>query len=953
MPSSQEAADAMEAARGQLDELNAHIGTLSNIKDRMMQLDAAEVRATQGLTPEAYGVYHAVMAKLREIGGVQAQAARMNALLFAARADAVARVMREKGGRPDYTARDYFDGFVLRDGGKYVPGGFEQRSSSRRLKEDMLAWKQKVDDFFAGKLALRNNVMMRSPLVFDLIGADSSLDIAIDSNILQKLVDKHHFTRKELIQLPEKLADPLFVLRALGNKGVEDKQKRIVVIDMQINGATVMIPFVLNTSKGFNKIASAYGREKASGVPNDRWYMDRLDQANLLYINKKRTDRWVATRTGAAGSHNAPLTKQSFSNISVPDETDLGKLKKARPGFYQEMHDAVSSETAGVSADQKLEKDAAAWEKQVDEFMSAADKNSMRIYRVMDTPLVFSLLNQNGFHVQLGKELGISHAMLWKVLREKEVKGVSHGHALELTPEMMKELPRALADPMMILRNRRGDDPNAPILPDEIIAVVDTKDKDGSTIIVPIVLKEQNGRYMLKTFFGKRDVTWFQKRMMLGDVLYAHKKRALSWVKAIQRHQSPGRFTLQDSFFHSIPTDEDLVKLREEYPGFYQRAWHGSPHDFDGFDIGAIGTGEGAQTHGWGLYFAQNREVSEWYKAVLGEVQQAIIHAGDKTYAMHPDGYRIERNSGNALQEGSPIEIALSAFEDSDANVENAVRETTDYLEKMERIKDSAARERNKNLIREALRILQEEADAWKLEKKKSSLFKVEIPDDDVLLDEQKTMKEQPPKVQVGVHAILRELTGQEVSLTDGAVSGYTGKTLVNYLARTLKHKGSENPHKDASLLLNEHGIKGITYDGRRDGRCFVIFDDQAIQIIEKFNQMLRQEVKGEISKEDGKRIITLFESADESTFMHEMGHMFLMDLDELAKMDEASAKDLATVNEWAEWHEGAAKEYENTPWAQEFRAHEAAISTLFEEYKENNDVDAAGPSELPLLDKA
>ena len=41
--------------------------------------------------------------------------------------------------------------------------------------------------------------------------------------------------------------------------------------------------------------------------------------------------------------------------------------------------------------------------------------------------------------------------------------------------------------------------------------------------------------------------------------------------------------------------------------------------------------------------------------------------------------------------------------------------------------------------------------------------------------------------------------------------------------------------------------------------------------------QMLRQEVRGEISQEDGKRIITLFESADESTFMHEMGHMFLI----------------------------------------------------------------------------
>lgn len=102
--------------------------------------------------------------------------------------------------------------------------------------------------------------------------------------------------------------------------------------------------------------------------------------------------------------------------------------------------------------------------------------------------------------------------------------------------------------------------------------------------------------------------------------------------------------------------------------------------------------------------------------------------------------------------------------------------------------------------------------------------------------------------------------------------------------------------------------------------------DDKAIQIIEKLNQMLRQEVKGEISKEDGKRIITLFESADESTFIHEMGHMFLMDLDELAKIDEASAKDLETVNAWAQWHEGAADEYAGTDFADEFRDHENAI---------------------------
>ena len=46
----------------------------------------------------------------------------------------------------------------------------------------------------------------------------------------------------------------------------------------------------------------------------------------------------------------------------------------------------------------------------------------------------------------------------------------------------------------------------------------------------------------------------------------------------------------------------------------FMTAWHGSPHDHDKFDSSKIGTGEGAQAYGHGLYFASNREVAEWYR---------------------------------------------------------------------------------------------------------------------------------------------------------------------------------------------------------------------------------------------------------------------------------------------------------------------------------------------------
>jgi hypothetical protein len=44
------------------------------------------------------------------------------------------------------------------------------------------------------------------------------------------------------------------------------------------------------------------------------------------------------------------------------------------------------------------------------------------------------------------------------------------------------------------------------------------------------------------------------------------------------------------------------------------RAYHGSPHDFDKFDLSKIGSGEGNQAYGSGLYFAQEEAVAKGYR---------------------------------------------------------------------------------------------------------------------------------------------------------------------------------------------------------------------------------------------------------------------------------------------------------------------------------------------------
>ena len=54
------------------------------------------------------------------------------------------------------------------------------------------------------------------------------------------------------------------------------------------------------------------------------------------------------------------------------------------------------------------------------------------------------------------------------------------------------------------------------------------------------------------------------------------------------------------------------------------RAYHGSPYDFDRFDVGKIGTGEGAQAYGHGLYFAENKGVAKSYRDTLSRGRGAI-----------------------------------------------------------------------------------------------------------------------------------------------------------------------------------------------------------------------------------------------------------------------------------------------------------------------------------------
>jgi len=52
------------------------------------------------------------------------------------------------------------------------------------------------------------------------------------------------------------------------------------------------------------------------------------------------------------------------------------------------------------------------------------------------------------------------------------------------------------------------------------------------------------------------------------------------------------------------------------YPQF-MTAWHGSPHDHKGFSVDYIDSSKGAQNCGWGMYFADTKDIAEFYREQL------------------------------------------------------------------------------------------------------------------------------------------------------------------------------------------------------------------------------------------------------------------------------------------------------------------------------------------------
>lgn len=578
----------------------------------------------------------------------------------------------------------------------------------------------------------------------------------------------------------------------------------------------------------------------------------------------------------------------------------------------------------------KLSIDKKKWSRIIDNISSYKKSD---LIRVMDTPAVLQLIGVKDLPIKM---------YVSKYFNMKTGAGKNNQHKT-VTNKMWKQLPSALVDPIAIFPSKTVNG--------SIVIMTEITDSNKKQSVVALELSTNVAKNItinrIKSFYPKDNAsanTWFYNNFAdkNNPPLYINEQKTTRWFTR-NGLQLPYQVNQSSGYFNkSIPNEKDLSNYRNANSNiFYQSAWHGSPYDFDEFDLGSIGGGLGTQAFGWGLYFTENKNVAEKYKVERKSKNKFTLNGNDIPIEYVPvieqifGGINVENNKESLLNrlvlnrdaEQSNLDLVTKNLNELDGVLDFITQNSKFTINKLPTLVDNKfermatvilndaktkAKSDNKRVNKEYLFDVIEELqnrykkhyifyndivskisylidniDSFEVTSAyKPTLYNVEIPDTDTMLDYSKPINEQS------------EYVLNKIKQLDPTDINKTGKEFYNDLSERL---GGD---KNASLKLNELGIKGIKYKHGLSHN-FVVFDDHAIKVIEKYNQSVNGMTE---IMSDGERIISIFKTADRSTFLHEMGHVFFDDIQKLASMENAPKQlldDWNTLKEWSGWVDG------------------------------------------------
>jgi len=234
-------------------------------------------------------------------------------------------------------------------------------------------------------------------------------------------------------------------------------------------------------------------------------------------------------------------------------------------------------------------------------------------------------------------------------------------------------------------------------------------------------------------------------------------------------------------------------------------AFHGTPHLFDKFDMSKVGTGEGAQAYGHGMYFAESPDVARGYADIDTKMAKTFLATNDND---------ILKAINDAEKQ---YDFVKQNFAPSSQTIERNQR-TLDYL--------------NNKLIKD-----QDIA---------GNLYKVDIPDAYIptMMDYDKPLGQQSSVVKKALNNLKKQITPEMKMELGGDMNLLFGKDVTPVqLLNTLEIIHPTGGVGIGEKMLNELGVKGMRYldnisRGQGKGTSnFVVFDPTDVKILERNNQ--------------------------------------------------------------------------------------------------------------------
>lgn len=264
-----------------------------------------------------------------------------------------------------------------------------------------------------------------------------------------------------------------------------------------------------------------------------------------------------------------------------------------------------------------------------------------------------------------------------------------------------------------------------------------------------------------------------------------------------------------------LQAERNLAAPRTLNPQTGAILWHGSPHKFDAFDSSKIGTGEGAQAYGHGLYLADAPDVAKTYMQTSETGKAALANQ------LAIETKKAARYSNEGAQE--VFEMFNKGY------TPQAIRANIDNITADGGVHPSYAKKMNQAYAK-GMDIYQQNS--------AGALYKVDLPDEHIakMLDWDKPLSEQQHVIDALKNTDILKKTAKE--------GGWYGDWLKNANGSALIRNGGSKE----SDALRQAGIPGIRYlDGGSRGTGagtsnYVVFpgNEGLLSILERNGQPLK-----------------------------------------------------------------------------------------------------------------